>query len=499
MKLLLHWLRRDFLRHAPFLALWALLVALFTWARVWLRTHPDFFIGDRDLWLSVPAAALGFAEVCLLLHILLDDPARGARAFWKTRPPGGAAVFGAKAVLLALVALVIPLAAEAAFLGIVGPSAGTMERVALYFLPPVLALAAGVAAVSWKSTLLWLPLVIAAFAAASFALVWLVMCGALEQIADLRLMAAGALAAAVLVAALAYRRRTAGRGLVIAALLLPGVAAVGLACTGWPRDPRLSNPPPGLDAAALKVSWLQPVTVSRNNGAKRWFVLLPLRFDGLPPEYHAEATLHEVTLRSGSLSLEKPPLIDQFGAVWSVLLNETDARHLQAHGFTVTGTAKLRLLARRQHRLPLAGTHTVESGDFRWNITPAVDGSRRHQKFYGDPGDEALWYQYDMVPLPAAFSPENTLPWDHSASLRRASDQLPLPLQYFRLASWRLLWEGIGRDQDRFHITTPNEEARAAARELKDPAKRGGWSLEFETFAFAGTVEVPFTLRWPAE
>ena len=40
MNLTLHWLRRDFLRHAPFLALWALLVALFTWERVWLRTHP---------------------------------------------------------------------------------------------------------------------------------------------------------------------------------------------------------------------------------------------------------------------------------------------------------------------------------------------------------------------------------------------------------------------------------------------------------------------------
>ncbi len=57
MNLTLHWLRRDLRRHAPALALWALLVAAFTWARIWLRTHPDFFIGDRDLWLSVPAAA----------------------------------------------------------------------------------------------------------------------------------------------------------------------------------------------------------------------------------------------------------------------------------------------------------------------------------------------------------------------------------------------------------------------------------------------------------
>mgnify|MGYP002135138973 CR=1 FL=1 len=49
MNLTLHWLRRDFRRHAPLIALWALLVALFTWARIWFRTHPEVMLGDRDL------------------------------------------------------------------------------------------------------------------------------------------------------------------------------------------------------------------------------------------------------------------------------------------------------------------------------------------------------------------------------------------------------------------------------------------------------------------
>ncbi len=55
MNLTLHGLRRDLRRHAPALALLALLVALFIWARIWLRTHPDLFIGDRELWLSFAA------------------------------------------------------------------------------------------------------------------------------------------------------------------------------------------------------------------------------------------------------------------------------------------------------------------------------------------------------------------------------------------------------------------------------------------------------------
>ena len=306
MNLTLHWLRRDLRRHAPALALWALLVGLFTWARIWLRTHPDFFIGDRDLWLTAPAAALGFAEVCLLLRVLLDDPARGPHAFWKTRPPSGGAVFAAKAILCALTALVIPFCAEAVFLSVVGPSAGTPERVTVYLLPPILALMAGAVTAGWRGTLLWLPVVVGVLIACIAALLWLIFSGQIGALADHRLIAALVLLVASAGAALLYRRRTAGGVALTAAVVAPVIAGFCTASTGWPRDPRLHTPPTGMEHADIQITWLQPPQVNRNtHGDREWGLSLPLRVNGLKADLYAEPILRDLSLEGDDINLRR--------------------------------------------------------------------------------------------------------------------------------------------------------------------------------------------------
>ena len=109
MKLLLHWLRWDLRRFRWPLLAWVALLAAFT---VWLW-HLNAHLLTVDVLLlrsnEVIAAVLGIFEFFLLLTILSSDPAAGARPFWKTRPPSGFAIAGAKLTLALFFFLALPL------------------------------------------------------------------------------------------------------------------------------------------------------------------------------------------------------------------------------------------------------------------------------------------------------------------------------------------------------------------------------------------------------
>jgi len=502
MNLTLHWLRRDLRRHAPALALWALLVALFTWARIWLRTHPQFFIGDRDLWLSLPAAGLGFAEICLLLRVLLDDPARGAQAFWKTRPPSGGSVFAAKAVILVLAALVIPFAAEGVFLAAVGESAGTPERVSLYLLPAVLALLAGAVSSAWKSTLLWLPLAGGAIMAAGAGLLWMGWKGSSWTPADHRLVAATLFATTLAVAAFIYRRRCAGKWMAVPLLVVPLLVGVGMAATGWPFDARLDNPPPGMKHATLQITWSQEPRVSQDRYDRQWSLALPLRIGGLPEGAHVMSALRSVSLESSSVQMPQAALrnrgwhriLQQGGqplASFQVKLSEEEAASLQGHPWTVSGTLVLRVFDRRHHSLTLDRKHTVEAGTGRWIITPAsLSDQRRIGNYSGNP-DGRFWIEYEFTnPAPLSLLDDGFID-SETARLHRAAGDVSVRVDGFYLRQDFLLWEGVGRGGIQRGFGIAQE-----AHELYDPATWKNWTLDLDTLTLAGTLEIPFTLTW---
>ena len=99
MKLFLHWLRWDLRRFRVMLRVWTLLVIGYTTFLGWLHLeiltiHPEWMA-----WSQPAALGLGVVQVFLLLHLFSTDPAVGTDCFWKTRPPGGIAVAGAKLVI----------------------------------------------------------------------------------------------------------------------------------------------------------------------------------------------------------------------------------------------------------------------------------------------------------------------------------------------------------------------------------------------------------------
>ena len=109
MKLLLHWLAWDLRRFRwPLLAWTALVAAFFFW--VWyLNSHLLTLSSVQFKYAEPFTAALGIVELCILLALMSSDPSAGARAFWKTRPPAGYAVAGAKLILAGFFFLVLPL------------------------------------------------------------------------------------------------------------------------------------------------------------------------------------------------------------------------------------------------------------------------------------------------------------------------------------------------------------------------------------------------------
>jgi len=109
MSLLLHWLRWDLRRFRWLLLAWTVLLAGFVCYLGWLHLNL-LTIDPRILKYNEAAGAvLGIVEFFLLLRILSTDPAAGVRPFWKTRPPTGFAVAGAKAAIVIIFFLALPM------------------------------------------------------------------------------------------------------------------------------------------------------------------------------------------------------------------------------------------------------------------------------------------------------------------------------------------------------------------------------------------------------
>ena len=158
----------------------------------------------------------------------------------------------------------------------------------------------------------------------------------------------------------------------------------------------------------------------------------------------------------------------------------------------MTGTLVLRVFDRKHHRLPLEGTHTVETGDCRWIISPAVTSAERRVRHYSGNPDGRFWCEYEFMNLAPLTFLNDGLVERESVFLRRAAGNVSERLENFHPGNWFNLWEGIGRGGISAGFGTAQ-----AARELYDPATWKNWTLDFDTLTLGGTLEVPFTLHWP--
>ncbi len=111
MRLLLHWLLWDLRRFRWLLLAWVVMLAAFAVFVGYLNAHLLSVPSRLLKWPEIIASVLGILEVFILLPILSADPACGARPFWKTRPPAGMAVAGARAVLVVGFFLLLPMLA----------------------------------------------------------------------------------------------------------------------------------------------------------------------------------------------------------------------------------------------------------------------------------------------------------------------------------------------------------------------------------------------------
>jgi hypothetical protein len=109
MKLFLHWLRWDLRRFRWPLLAWTALLAGF--AAYLGHLHANLFTVNPRLFKynEVIASVLCIVEVFIVLRLFTSDPAAGAQPFWKTRPPSGFAVAGAKLTLAVFFFLALPL------------------------------------------------------------------------------------------------------------------------------------------------------------------------------------------------------------------------------------------------------------------------------------------------------------------------------------------------------------------------------------------------------
>ncbi len=486
MNLFLLWLRRDLRRHAPRLLLWALLVALFTWARLWLYHHPEVHLWDRDLWLSVPAVILGVGEVCLLLGILLDDPARGARSFWKTRPPSGMAVFGAKAMLLVVAAFVIPLAGEAVFMGLAYPSGGFWERMAFYLLPPLLALMAGAAAMSWGLAFVWLPVAIFTLWAGGMAFALMMMSGGVLYMADPVLFMAAALLTAAVCLFTGYARRRQGRVFVIAAIGFPPLVLTSVAGTGWLLDSRVNAPPEGIAAADLGVSW-EPdsVPLRRDSSHGTDLVLeIPLAVGGIPEGFALQGKLYDLTLTPGDQKEIRPGVlraehIQTFRkragrqvSLWQITVNQEEANTLLAGPCVARGKLSLLFSRRWTRQIPLTGTPAIPEMHIRC-IGSGNDGPWSVVKFMG-PGE--------IAPTQSLVRIDR-----FTASLHSRDGTTVVPLRDFMPFLSLNLWEGTGTNELGIQF--------AGTANVQALPKEG--DVHFDLLMPAGRLEIPFELDIP--
>lgn len=109
MNLFLHWLRWDLRRFRRLLLAWTALLAGFS-TLLWYQNANLRTIELNLLAHNLDLCALIFIIwLILLIRVLGSDPAAGVRPFWKTRPPSGYAVAGAKLVLAGGFFLFLPM------------------------------------------------------------------------------------------------------------------------------------------------------------------------------------------------------------------------------------------------------------------------------------------------------------------------------------------------------------------------------------------------------
>ena len=110
MNLFLHWLRWDLRRFRWLLLAW---VSMLTLLMGWLWYVNSHLLTLSHLFISNnqgPTGTVLFAQVFFLMILLNSDPAAGVNHFWKTRPPSGLAVAGAKLIMVLVFFLALPLA-----------------------------------------------------------------------------------------------------------------------------------------------------------------------------------------------------------------------------------------------------------------------------------------------------------------------------------------------------------------------------------------------------
>jgi hypothetical protein len=506
MHLTLHWLHRDLRRHTPWLMLWTALVALFTWERVWVRFYPDTLF--RELWLQ--ALVLGVAELGILLQMLLEDPVRGARAFWKTRPPGGATVFIGKAVPVVIVSLVVPLAAEAVFVRLVPHSGGFYERLALYMVPPLLAFITGAVALSWRRVMIWLPVVVIAlwFGGVSL-LAALLTRGTALFMADTFLITGAAMTAAAVCAFTGYVRRNGGPLFVTATIILPLLAAVAVAASGWSLVSAVNRNPAGVEASKVTITWRQnEVPLRRMDAGYGDPVLsLPLTVQGVPGTFALRGRVYDVVISpEGQESFRAAindyahikALLAQPGmssGIWSVSVNPDEARAIAGKPCTVRGKLALLFAERSPGHIPLSGTHALGKSNRRWTAHSRPDS------------DGDVWYHVEMTGHSEIAPVQTTVRIDpDTAVLRKTGGTEVLKIKEFLARSdyhmhdHLTLWEGIGLIQSaRLDFPDQTEEERRLRFQLAMSEKaREGWEIHFDVLTPAGRLDIPFELHVPA-
>jgi hypothetical protein len=290
-------------------------------------------------------------------------------------------------------------------------------------------------------------------------------------------------------------------------LVLPAVAAAGMAATGWMADPRLTTPPHGKDPRDFTVTWHQKPQVGQNYGDRGWGVRLLFRVAALGAGEYVLGELSPVTLKPAGQAetvlraMEGDRRFHGIAAAWNLRLDESLAHSLQRGPWTATGTLYLRFFDRQHHSLPLKGTHTVEAGRSRWSITPVADPAINWRRY--NVNFRGIFYAWEYV----TTAPYQEREWDQiareTAVLRRKSDGLSLPDRSFYPQSWSLLWQGAGYGDGQYQYSFPDKKPggvratdhEALREELSDPARQDDWTLEFDTLTFAGTLAVPFSLN----
>lgn len=325
MKTVLHLMTTDVRHWWPLLAAWiaiVILCAIAPCAGPWLAG------GDVRLLsrLEIPAMLLTIAYPLVLLlaiaQVVQADPLVGARAFWMTRPIPARALLASKVLLLATVAVIIPVIVEVVRMAVHdvpwSVQLGVAIETALSHALLLSLLMAGAAVTENLSRLLMLiGMALGALTSALVAMVmlfgprvqtsypgWSLLPDPTTDLLQLGLMVAAASAAVAAQYLTRSRARAATCAAVgaVVAMLLPGV---------WPWP--ILQPKNDAPAWARGDTALQPrvgpmgamrfVPTVAMDGTEWIGITAPLEIDGVEPHYTARVGIVDATIRVGQESL----------------------------------------------------------------------------------------------------------------------------------------------------------------------------------------------------